>query len=101
MTLVPFDLWVGSGGTVGVRWRSGGGAFSCLSETCTFSFIRYKTWREKRKKDRGLLLQSVKDGARSDQEPENVLIPDVNIQDLHAGKKQKKNNRNLLQKKYT
>lgn len=32
----------------------------------------------------------MKDGARSDQEPENVLIPDVNIQDLHAGKKQKK-----------
>lgn len=46
---------------------------------------------EGKKKERSRsLLQSVKDGARSDQEPENVLIPDVNIQDLHAGKKQKK-----------
>lgn len=32
-TLAPFDLWEESGGAVGVRWRSGSGAFSCLSET--------------------------------------------------------------------
>lgn len=45
LTLMPFDLWVESRGTVWLRWKSGGGAFSCLSETWTFSFSRYKTWR--------------------------------------------------------
>lgn len=57
---------------------------------------------KKRKKDRGRMLQSVKDGARSDQEPENVLIPDVNIQNLHAGKnKQTKKQQEPSTKKYT
>lgn len=45
LTLVSSDPWADFGGTECVRWRSGGGAFSCLSEIGTFSLTRYKTWR--------------------------------------------------------
>ncbi len=58
-TLVPFDLWAESGETVGVRWRSGGGAFSCLSETWTFSLSRYKTCRPDRREKLNSLIRFI------------------------------------------